>query len=180
MVRINPIHNATSEYCSSEDEINQTIDAGADVIHGHHAHVPQGWEVYKGKPIFYGLGNFIVKNDDWSDNKDQLWSLVVKLDLSCDVLKWKIEPLGNVPVNWQVYIEEANAIFSDMKLMRDKWHDNATAQYQKFYKPFLELSVKYVYYILMRHRLLRLVQQNFSQCENHIDIIKTAKKGRMD
>lgn len=32
MVRINPIHDATSEYCSSEEEINQTIDAGADII----------------------------------------------------------------------------------------------------------------------------------------------------
>ena len=32
MVRVNPIHAATTEYCSSEDEINQAIEAGADVI----------------------------------------------------------------------------------------------------------------------------------------------------
>lgn len=32
MVRINPIHDATADYCSSEEEINKTIDAGADVI----------------------------------------------------------------------------------------------------------------------------------------------------
>lgn len=32
MVRVNPLHEATADYCSSEDEINQTIDAGADVI----------------------------------------------------------------------------------------------------------------------------------------------------
>lgn len=35
------------------------IDAGADVIIGHHPHVVQGLEVYKNKPIFYCLGNFI-------------------------------------------------------------------------------------------------------------------------
>ena len=34
------------------------IDAGADVILGHHAHILKGVEVYQGKPIFYSLGNF--------------------------------------------------------------------------------------------------------------------------
>lgn len=32
MVRVNPIHDATTEYCSSEEEINAVIDAGADII----------------------------------------------------------------------------------------------------------------------------------------------------
>ena len=32
MVRVNPLHSATADYCSSEDEINQAIEAGADVI----------------------------------------------------------------------------------------------------------------------------------------------------
>lgn len=32
MVRVNPLHMATVDYCSSEDEINQAIEAGADVI----------------------------------------------------------------------------------------------------------------------------------------------------
>lgn len=32
LVRINPIHDATDEYCSSEDEINAVIDAGADIV----------------------------------------------------------------------------------------------------------------------------------------------------
>lgn len=35
------------------------VDAGADIIMGHHPHVVQGIEMYKGKPIFYSLGNFI-------------------------------------------------------------------------------------------------------------------------
>ncbi|MBD3792962.1 MAG: CapA family protein [Campylobacterales bacterium] len=35
------------------------IDNGADMIIGHHAHVIQSREIYKGKPIFYGVGNFI-------------------------------------------------------------------------------------------------------------------------
>jgi poly-gamma-glutamate capsule biosynthesis protein CapA/YwtB (metallophosphatase superfamily) len=35
------------------------IDAGADVILGHHPHVLQGIEDYKGKLIAYSLGNFV-------------------------------------------------------------------------------------------------------------------------
>lgn len=34
------------------------IDHGADLI-GHHAHVPQGIEIYRGRPILYCLGNLI-------------------------------------------------------------------------------------------------------------------------
>ncbi len=32
MTRCNPIHEATSEYCSSEEEIDATIEAGADIL----------------------------------------------------------------------------------------------------------------------------------------------------
>lgn len=34
------------------------IDAGASLVVGHHPHVPQGVELYKGVPILYSLGNF--------------------------------------------------------------------------------------------------------------------------
>jgi poly-gamma-glutamate capsule biosynthesis protein CapA/YwtB (metallophosphatase superfamily) len=34
------------------------VDAGADLIIGNHPHVPHGFELYNGKPIFYSLGNF--------------------------------------------------------------------------------------------------------------------------
>ena len=36
------------------------IDAGADVVIGHHAHIVRGIEFYRGKPIFHGLGNGCV------------------------------------------------------------------------------------------------------------------------
>jgi poly-gamma-glutamate synthesis protein (capsule biosynthesis protein) len=35
------------------------IDAGADLIFGHHAHMLKGIEIYKGKAIFHGLGRFV-------------------------------------------------------------------------------------------------------------------------
>jgi poly-gamma-glutamate capsule biosynthesis protein CapA/YwtB (metallophosphatase superfamily) len=36
------------------------IDAGADVVLGHHAHILRGIEMYKGRPIYHGLGNFVT------------------------------------------------------------------------------------------------------------------------
>ena len=35
------------------------IDAGADGVIGHHAHILRGIEVYRGKPIYHNLGNFV-------------------------------------------------------------------------------------------------------------------------
>jgi poly-gamma-glutamate capsule biosynthesis protein CapA/YwtB (metallophosphatase superfamily) len=40
-----------------------SIDAGADLFVGHGPHVLRGIEIYKGKPIFYSLANFIFQND---------------------------------------------------------------------------------------------------------------------
>ena len=38
---------------------HKLVDAGVDAVIGHHPHVTQEVEVYKDKPIFYSLGNFI-------------------------------------------------------------------------------------------------------------------------
>ena len=35
------------------------IEAGADAIFGHHSHRLQPMYTYQGRPIFYGLGNFV-------------------------------------------------------------------------------------------------------------------------
>jgi poly-gamma-glutamate synthesis protein (capsule biosynthesis protein) len=35
------------------------IDLGADVIIGHHPHVVEEMEIYKNRPIYYSLGNFV-------------------------------------------------------------------------------------------------------------------------
>ncbi len=46
--------------------VHKALDAGADVVLGSGPHVLRGIELYKGKPIFYSLGNFIYqyKTDD--------------------------------------------------------------------------------------------------------------------
>ena len=39
---------------------HEMVDNGMDVYHGHGNHTMQGIEIYKGRPIFYNLGNFSV------------------------------------------------------------------------------------------------------------------------
>lgn len=48
------------------------IDAGADVILGHHTHILKPIEVYKGKVIFYSLANFALDPPQaFAENLDQ-------------------------------------------------------------------------------------------------------------
>ncbi|WP_338472259.1 CapA family protein [Niallia sp. XMNu-256] len=47
-----------------------TVDAGADLILGHHPHVIQGIEEYEGKFIVYSLGNFMFGGNRNPSDKD--------------------------------------------------------------------------------------------------------------
>ena len=42
------------------------VDAGADMVIGNHAHWVGAMEIYKGRPIWYALGNFVF-DQDWSE-----------------------------------------------------------------------------------------------------------------
>lgn len=53
------------------------VEAGADLIIGHHPHVVQGMEIYQGKPIFYSLGNFVF---------DQYFSKATQEGLALEII----------------------------------------------------------------------------------------------
>jgi poly-gamma-glutamate synthesis protein (capsule biosynthesis protein) len=36
------------------------LEAGADIVVGHHSHILRGLEVVRGRPVFHGLGNFVT------------------------------------------------------------------------------------------------------------------------
>lgn len=73
-----------NEYLSAPEiwRINfahQLIDNGVDIIHGHHPHVLQSVEIYKNKPIFYSLGNFIF-DQNWSKETSTSDFFILKVD----------------------------------------------------------------------------------------------------
>ena len=54
------VHNLPAVLADYEVELGHAlVDAGADVVLGHHQHIVKGVEVYAGRPILYGLGNFL-------------------------------------------------------------------------------------------------------------------------
>ena len=63
------------------DLAHRLIDAGADIIIGHHTHVPQGSEVYKGKTICYSLGNFNFWQFGEEPTENNRWGYMVQYDL---------------------------------------------------------------------------------------------------
>jgi poly-gamma-glutamate synthesis protein (capsule biosynthesis protein) len=56
----------------------QAVDAGADVVFGHGPHLDRGIEIYRGKPILYALGNFIIQNETIAQ---QPWDFTQRLGL---------------------------------------------------------------------------------------------------
>ena len=54
------------------------VRAGADAVIGGHPHVTQDIERYRGKPLVYSVGNFIMKE---TDNANQRIGWVLRLDL---------------------------------------------------------------------------------------------------
>jgi poly-gamma-glutamate synthesis protein (capsule biosynthesis protein) len=74
------------------------IDAGADLVIGHHPHVVQTMEEYKGKYTFYSLGNFIF---------DQMWSQNTKRGLAVKIFfsENKITGISFLPVIIENYCQ---------------------------------------------------------------------------
>src|SRR5262249_52440140 len=68
---------------------HRAIEAGADAVIGHHPHVLQGVERYKGGIIFYSLGNFVFA----SKGKCADTSAIIRLQLDGKVREAEILPL---------------------------------------------------------------------------------------
>ena len=77
-----------------KDVAHLIIDAGADVVVGHHPHVTQEVELYKNGVIFYSLGNFVF---DQPFSQETTHGLAAKVEVSKDGLK--SVQVYNVPIN---------------------------------------------------------------------------------
>ncbi len=70
---------------------HDAVDHGADVVFGSHAHVPQAVELYKGRPILYGLGNFAF---DWENMRPHRHGLAAEITLDgAEVVQVAVRPV---------------------------------------------------------------------------------------
>jgi poly-gamma-glutamate capsule biosynthesis protein CapA/YwtB (metallophosphatase superfamily) len=81
----------TTATSSQRTWAHRLIDAGADVVIGNHVHYVAGMEVYKGKPIWYALGNFIF-DQNWSELTEEGLLLELTFDGTRLVQAW-VHPL---------------------------------------------------------------------------------------
>ena len=72
------------------------IDAGADIVYGHHPHVLQPIEEYKGGYIFYSLGNFSFGGNHFPRDMD---SAIIQVEVTRDENgKVHLEGMKIIPV----------------------------------------------------------------------------------
>lgn len=79
------------------NEARRMVEAGASAVLCHHAHVPQGMEIWRGCPVVHGLGNAVMPmspymraGHDWTNR-----SFAVELGLRADgVSHVSIHPFG--------------------------------------------------------------------------------------
>ena len=109
------VHGGHEHYQLPSPRMQETyrffINAGADAVVNHHQHCYSGYEIYNGKPIFYGLGNFCFDHNGIPPNK---WTegYMVEIDFNTDVT-YRILP----------YCQYRNDATIDL-LKEDSFNDN--------------------------------------------------------
>jgi poly-gamma-glutamate synthesis protein (capsule biosynthesis protein) len=169
------------------------IDAGADVIHGHHVHVPQGWEAYNGGYIFYGLGNFCVDPQKWSWHPQGLWSLVPELEFAENEIKVEIkttvtEDLGEFirlrqadtteHTMHMAYIGQCNEPLLNSALLEGLWQEASVRMYNEYYAKWLEFqspsfvrsSIRFARDNLgaLKRRLMNTIEAKYCPSREHL------------
>lgn len=133
------------------------LDMGYDMIIGSHPHVLQGYEKYKGKYIFYSLGNFLFR----MPYKPTKYSCILDLSIEDHVLKeYKLRYVELSDKGFPVEVEECNIPkefrFENLNSEIDQWHDHEryfTESFNKLkenrysnYKNFISNIYKYNFY----------------------------------
>lgn len=174
------------------------IDAGADVVVNHHQHCYSGYEVYNGRPIFYGLGNFSF---DENGQRDSSWNEGCLLNLLIeDTISFELIPYRQNDKNVGVYllnedekkqferkIEELNAVIASPS----KLHDCAECMIEKRRQEYIRPLIPYQYPRLVKlaqHHLIpsklvakllpdymtkerMLMLKSYFQCESHVEVM---------
>lgn len=166
------------------------IDEGVDVVVNHHQHCYSGYEKYKGKYIFYGLGNYCFDN---KKKRDSIWNEGILLELNLDKtdVNFELHPFiqcnRNVGVRLMNGIEkdvfssriaELNAIINDDEILHqsfEKWIELNYCRYKSYLSPYTNRYLRYLCRIgilpafLNRNR--KDVLYDMIKCESHNDII---------
>ncbi len=135
------------------------VDAGADAVVNHHQHCFSGYEIYKEKPVFYGLGNFCF---DKLTRRNGLWTegYVISIVFSEFKISFTLYPYVQCAVDPIVrllpqsacinVIEDLNAIIANTKRLQS-FADKYYASYAEYYSDPFE-PIRNRLYFAAKHR----------------------------
>lgn len=114
------------------------IDLGADAVVASHPHVPQGWDIYNGKPIFYSLGNLCFEKADgifpnmWNN------SLMVTFCLSKDSLSFNVNDICYNHKNKMIEIDTNQDISQHIQAL------NTTLRNTELYETSIQEHMRHI------------------------------------
>lgn len=191
------VHGGVEHYQLPTPRMQETyrffIDAGADAVVNHHQHCYSGYEEYKGKPIFYGLGNLCFDNP----NKKGLWNegFVLDLTLSKKGSSYTLIPYHQCGAEPKVVlyndaekqafderIEELNAVITNPNQLAVKYDElkcNTRMKYRASIEPYKSrimrfLFRKHLFPSIMRRKYV--IISNMIECESHRERLLDAIK----
>lgn len=162
-----------------QDLYRSYIDAGADIIHGHHSHIPQGYELYKNGLIIYGLGNFVVDPDSWKNKENSLWSLAFDVNFDKPAKEWghftfsidnkkrnkKIvvsESSENQLKKHKKYLDLCNYPLNDRELLIGLWQEVSVRSYFMYGESYMQFVTENIK-SCSTFNLLKLLQRTYSK-----------------
>lgn len=185
------VHGGCEHYNLPTNRMTETyrffVDCGADAVINHHQHCYSGYEVYNGKPIFYGLGNFCF---DANDSSRKLWNrgLLVTIDFN-NAITFDIRPYIQNEEQLGVYLceresDEYLSIMKDIERLSqvivspsdlDRAFDSFEDSTKTFYKKALEPYSNYYTRALFEKGFLpsflskekKKLLYNIIACESH-------------
>lgn len=189
------VHGGHEHYQLPSPRMQETyrffIDAGADAVVNHHQHCFSGYEVYKKKPIFYGLGNFCFDNKV----KDNKWNegILIELVLGKEI-EFKLVPYSQCGVMPSVIIKDCdmnrfsericflNHIISNSKILLKCYNEYLDKNdVEHIFEPF---TSRVLYGLLRRNLFPSIISKKkkrellaYIQCESHIiKVLHSLKK----
>ncbi len=164
------------------------IDAGADAVINHHQHCFSGGEIWHGKPIFYGLGNFCF---DWAERNTPLWEegYMVMIDFDDSSVGFKLFPYSQNDIEagvhlmdeakykkWKDRFDSISDVISNESKLKEKY-DSLLAKTERIYSARLTpYTQRLALSLYMRHLLPMLLPKskllvllNTMLCESHYD-----------
>ena len=168
-----------------QDTYRFFVDVGADIVVNHHQHCYSGFEIYKGKPIVYGTGNFCM--DKEPVRVGQIWNYgyMVLWDTDnpeiIDLIPY--DQCGEKPgvhlLDKDAFgdrLSELNTIIADRNLLEletARYYESCCSIINNLIEP---IQYKYIAALQYRHWLPSLISkkwlvklQNYILCEAHRD-----------